>query len=260
VTSEQQGDADDFLTEMVRRAPLFEALGEQALDLNELENTLSVSRSTIHRTTESLDDQGVIRKANGTFELTGFGETVADELDQFRLRVDAARKLAPFLNTVDVGWIDVPVECFGDAETTEPKPRQPHFGVKRIIDLIEAADSLRMFSSIISPFYVDVVHREMMEGMEIEVIFDSDIVEIIEEEYAREAREVFETGRFEVQVHEDVPFELFLFDDRLGMAAHDASGIPRAFVETDSGGAIEWGETVYERYRREASDASTLLA
>lgn len=249
---------EEFLVETVKRAPLFELLADEPHEASELVDTLDMSRSTIHRATRSFVEKGLLRKSNERFELTGFGRAVADEVVGFRNRVTAAKKLRPFLNTVELTEVeeltdeDVPMSAFSDATVVHPKPRQPHFAVKRIIELIEESESVHMFSSIISPFYVDVAYRELLNGTEIEVVFDPEVVEIIAAEYADKARKAAEAGEFEVLVEPGIPFELFVFDDCIGMAAHDESGIARVFVETDAPEAVEWAESVYETYRDRA--------
>lgn len=241
----------EFAAELAKRAPVFEALRDGPRTAAELEEALAMSRSTIHRVTQSFCEHGVLDKSGREFELTGLGSEVARELSAYRERVEAARRLEPFLNTVEPS-MEVPVEHFEDATVTRPRARQPHFGVKRILELIEASDSIRTFTTIISPVYVEAAHREMLDGTRIEVVFDEELVGIITDEYHEETVEALDTGLFDVLVYDGVPFELFLFDDTMGMAAHDDAGIPRAFVETDDPDAVSWAERVYERYRERA--------
>lgn len=248
-TMERENLTDNLLVDIVKRASLFELLSDGPREANELVENLDMSRSTVHRTTHSFVENGLVRESDAGFELTGFGDAVADEVTDFRTRVASANKLEEFLNTIEPTDVDVPIERFADADVTHPKPRQPHFAVKRIIELIEESESLQIFSSVISPFYIDVAYREIMAGTEIDVIFDQQIVEIIASEYAERATEAARTGKFEIRVRDDVPFELFVFDGCIGMAAHDDNGIARVFVETDSPEAVEWAEGVYESYR-----------
>lgn len=243
--------------EAVRRSDLLAALQSSPASPSELEQSLDISRSTIHRALKTLEELHLVEKTSGQYELTGVGTFVAAETNGYRERVDAAMSLEPFLNLVEID--DIPVEHFADAEVTRPKPRQPHYSVRRIIDLIERSAHLRIFSTIISPFYVDVAHREMLDGMEIQAIFDEGIIDIVLGEYEQEAYEAFETGCFDVHMHANLPFELFLFDDRIGMAAHDENGIARVFVETQSDEAIDWATDLYERYLEQSTALSPTL-
>lgn len=259
--------SEQLLVEVAKRAPLLDLLREGPREVNEMVERLDMSRSTIHRTTRSLTEKGLLRNGDAC-QLTGFGRTVAEEVAHFRARIAGAAKLRAFLNTahgddansnrsepnhVGPDGPDVPVEKFADATVSRPKPRQPHFAVKRIIELMERAESVQIFSGIISPFYVDAAYRQMRNGTEIEVVFDPEVVEIVAEEYTEKARKAAETGQFEILVHENVPFELFVFDDRAGIAAHDDGGIAQVFVEVDAPTAVTWAENVYEDYRERAT-------
>ena len=257
--TEDSSDSDEqLLVEIARRAELFEALRETSHTARELESRLRMSRSTIHRATHSLEERGVIRKNGDGYELTGMGRVLAEGLFDIQTKTEAACRLKPFLNTIEASEVDIPVEEFAEARVTRPRPRQVHFGVSRIIDCIDETESLKIFSSILSPLYVDTALRNMHCGTEINAIFDADLVDIITERYAEEAFEALETGRFHVRVTEHIPFELFIFDDQMGMAAHDDNGVPRAFVETDSRGAIRWAENLFSRYA-EAANSIDLL-
>lgn len=246
----------DFVTEVVARGELLSLLREQPRTGPTLAKHANVSRSTVHRVTETLQELGLVDKPDERFYLTGLGRLVAAEFEQFRRRVETARRLEPFLNTVDPSAVDVPLESFADVTVTAPRPRQAHVGVKRIIELIERSDSLRMFSSIISPLYVDAALAEMLDGMEITVLFDAEVMDIVGTRFAEEARRAFETGRFHVAVVEEVPFELFLFDDRMGMAAHDDAAVARAFVESRAPEARAWAEELFEEYAAGADEVT----
>lgn len=238
------------MVEAVQRFPLLRTLRRRSGEPRELERTLSMSRSTIHRATSSLEEKGLLSRGDEGIELTPLGRTVTDEIEDMRADLDTATRLAPFLNTVEDPDIGIPLELFADADVTHRQPRQAHFGVKRIIDRIEATDSLCMFSTIVSPLYVEVVHREILDGTDVEVIFDAEVSDVILENYRSETTEALSTGRFHLLVGDDIPFELFIYDDGMGMAAHDADGIARAFVETDAPAAVEWAEELYARYEK----------
>ncbi|WP_158059335.1 helix-turn-helix transcriptional regulator [Halorussus halophilus] len=247
---------DDLLVDAVKRAELFDTLKQGRHETPELVDSLNMSRSTVHRTTRSFSEKGLLEETDDGYELTEFGHSVADAVEAFRTEVSTAYDLETFLNIAEPTAVDVPLPAFEDATVTHPKPRQPHFAVKRIIELIESSESVRLFSSIISPFYVDVAHREMLNGTEIEVIFEYDVVDIIASEYTAKATEAAETGLFEVRVRDDLPFELFIFDDRIGMAAHDEQGIARVFVESECPKAVTWAEDVYEQFKSDADEVS----
>jgi predicted transcriptional regulator len=247
----------DFLLEAVRRAPLLRSLRSESADAGDLAESVDMSRSTIHRATNSLENYNIVEETNGTYELTGLGEVIAEEIETFSTRACTALSLKQYLNSIDMNGNGIPVEYFIDAKITRRKSRQPHATLHRIIELIESSDSLQMFSTVLSPVYVDVGYREMMNGTKIEAIFDREAIDIMLSEYPEKAHETIATGNFDVYTHDGLPFELFILDDKIGMAAHNENGTAEVLVECDDPLAIEWAEDLYAKHLSKA-DSLTL--
>ena len=244
----------EFLLEAIRRRPILSALQRGPASAAELADSIEMSRSTIHRATNTLEEHNVLEQSDDRFELTSLGRILAEKTAAFGDQAWGALVLEPFLNAVEMDGI--PVEHLVDGRITRPTPRQPHASIQRIVELVEEASSLRMLSTVLSPIYVDVGYREMMDGMAIEAVFDEAAIEIMVSKYPEKAYETIRTGNFDVYSHHGLPFELFLFDETVGMAAHDENGIARSVVESDTPPALEWAEEIYERHRAEAEPLS----
>lgn len=247
-------EIDDVTLEIVRRTPLLYALRSQPLDSGELAEVLPISRSTIHRATRTLRREGILKKDDDELLLTGLGEVVADETRRFQRDLLVARRLDELLNIVREENIDIPLEHFRDAEIWRPKRNQAHFGAKRIIDLIEESEALKLFTSIISPLYVDTAGQQMMEGTDIEAIFDATVINDVISEYPAEARKALDSGHFTLYVGRCIPFELFLYDETIAISVHDHSGLPQMFVESAEPKALDWGQGLYQRYKERADE------
>lgn len=240
----------ELLLEIVRRRPVLQALRSGPAGGSELARSVDLSRSTVHRATNSLEEHNLVAKSDGEYELTRLGRVVAEKVATFRAEVGAAQSLEPFLNTIDMDGF--PTEHFIEARITRPTPRQPHMSIQRIIELIEGSDTLRMLSTVLSPLYVDVGYREMRDGMEIEAVFDEEVIDIMVSQYTHKAYETIEMGNFSVYAHQGLPFELFILDDKIGMAAHDENGVARVLIECESAAALDWAEALYVEHRAEA--------
>lgn len=246
---------DDDVTEVVKRGPILDALRDEPQDANRLDERLAFSRSTIHRATNDLVDLGLLRKRDGRFELTSFGRVVEQRLADFRRDLDTADRLSPFLDAVEPG-VELPLDRLADATVSGPERGRAHFAVKRISDLMSESASLRTFAGVVSPIYVDICCREAKAGAHVQAVFDRQVVDVLFNEYATEYREAIEQGELEVRIRDDCPFELFLFDDRVGMTAHDDGGQATMFVESTDATVYEWAEALFERYRSESEFAT----
>lgn len=249
-------DDREFLLEAVRRAPLLEYLGRAPASAADVVEGVEMSRSTVHRALDSLTDLGLIRKRGGAYELTNLGELLLAELERFGARARTARSLTPFLNSVGMDGTEIPVEHLSDATVIRREPRRPHATVHRIMELFDRAAEVRMFSTVVSPIYVDMAYPKMVDGMEIRAVFEREVVDLLLSEYPEKAHETMASGNFDVYARDGLPFELFVFEDRIGMAAHDDRGNAEVLIETGDPGAVAWAEDLYERYLSTATSVS----
>ncbi|QLG49343.1 helix-turn-helix transcriptional regulator [Natrinema halophilum] len=243
--------------ELVRRGELLDALFDGPKTPGELEAETSFSRSTVHRAIESLVEQHVLTESDCGFELTGFGRVVATETAEYRTNVVTAGRLQPLLDEVDATAVTLPLDGLEGAEITRPKQAHAHVATTRITDLLAGSNRIRLFSGVISPIFLDIAYKQVLSGTEVVAIFDRRVIEILFSEYGKNAREAARTGRFEVMIYDDCPFELFLCDGTVGIAAHD-DGFLRLLVESDDLGVYEWAESVFDRYR-ERSEYATIF-
>lgn len=249
-------DKREFLLEAIRRAPLLEYLGCGSANAGEILEDVDTSRSTLHRALDSLSELEVVREAGGEYELTRLGRVIVEEMDRFGTRVWTASSLTQFLNSISMEGTEIPIEYLSDATVVRREPRQPHATIHRIMELFEKADELRMFSTVISPIYVDIGYKQMMDGMAIEAIFEREVVDLMLSEYPEKAYETMAMGNFDIYAHDDVPFELFVFEDRIGMAAHNGQGNAEILVESDDPTVLSWAEDLYERHHADATSLS----
>lgn len=244
----------DRLVRLVKRAPVLEALRAEALDRQELQDALDVSKPTVHRIARSLGEMGVVDRTEGEFKLTEQGQILADEFERLEAVVEAADRLAPLLETVAVGDLDLDVETFADATVTLAEPGSPYQPLERFLALVESTGSLRGFdSTTLAPVSVGTIYGRIADGMETEVVYPPDTAAGIMETAPDRGQEMIESGNLRVWVHDDVPCGLAIFDDRVGLGGYDATtGTLVAFADTAAPEARAWAEETFEAYRDEA--------
>lgn len=247
-TSESPQDLQSLLAEAVRRAPLLrELLEEGPARPNELTDRVSSSRSTIHRATDALESLSLIhRTQNGEYALTNLGVYVAEATVTYQEEVRTANALEPFLNEIVDDEL-IPVRHFNDARITMRTPREPHVVIQRLDTLLTQSEHLQMLSTVLSPIHVEIGYREIMGGTTVEAIFEPQCIDVMLEKHLEKVRETTNTGRFSVYMHENLPFEVFILDDRMGMAVHSPDGGAEVLVESQHDQAITWAQTLFAR-------------
>ena len=244
----------DRLGDVVRHGPVLEALRRGPLDRREIEDALEVSRATSHRFTQWLDEQGFVEKVDGRFQLTGRGQTVADEVMRFEANLRTADRLAPLLDAVCDDHQEFVVEPFVDARVTVAEADDPYRPVDRFITLVRESSTFRGFNTThMAPLVLGEFHEQVFEATETEIVYLPSIVEKLFETYPERATAAVADGHLALRTRDDLPYGLAIFDDRVGIGGYDEStGQMQVFVDTESPIAREWAERVYASVRADS--------
>lgn len=244
----------DLFSRLIRCSPVLEAIREEPLDRREVEAQLGISNSTSHRYTRSLGDLGLIEKSHGRFDLTELGEAVADVVATFERDVATTLRLAPLLEAVRNTTPSCSIAAFTDATVTTAERGDSYSHVKRFITLVTETNTLRGLDiDCIAPFYIDELTQRVLNGMEIEAIDFPDTLEETMDHYPYVCAKVCVNGDFTPWLHNDLPFGLAIFDNRVGIGVRDPGGRRlQLFVDTDSPAARKWANAVYDAYKDEA--------
>ena len=237
----------DLLGDIVRHGPALEALRSEPLDRREIEERLDVSRATSHRFTQWLDEQDLVEKVDGRFQLTGAGEAVADEVLRFEANVRTVHRLSPLLDAVCEDHQEFVLEPFVDAEVTLAEPEDPYRPIERFLSLLRDSASFRGFNTThMAPLVLGEFHHQIFKETDTEIIYLPPIIEKLFETYPEQAREAIESGHLALRTRDDLPYGLAIFDDRVGIGGYDENtGLMQVFVDTDTQIAREWAERVY---------------
>lgn len=245
---------DDVLVELIRRHEVFEALADDALEKPELASVLDISPATAHRILTSFREKGYIRRTGRGYELTPLGARLREVTERFRSETDQTYRLEALYETVIEADIDVDVEYFDGATVTVAKSGDPYRPINRFAHLLAETETLRGFDTTsVSPSYVEDIHERIVDGMPIEIVFETAVIDRLSTEYADLADVAFERENLTLFAHDEIPFGLALFDDRVGIGVYDSElGILSVFIDTDNEDAYAWGERLFDQYRAAA--------
>ena len=244
----------DLFIDLIRHSSMLEALQGGTLDRRELEQRLEISRATSHRHTKSLTEKGLIERPGGEFVLTESGKVVADTVSTFVTNARMTFCLRPVLGAVHDTAPGFNVEVFADATVTSAKHGDAYGPMTRFVSLLGGTETLRGFDTFsIAPTYMEKFQQRILDGMQTEVIDPPAVTENVMDNYPERCVQVCVSKYFTLWLHDDLPYGLVIFDDRVGIGVRDPdTRTLRAFVDTDSAAAREWAEAVYESYKEEA--------
>jgi predicted transcriptional regulator len=248
----------DELIQVLRHRHVFAELQAEVLERRQLEDRLDVSRATSHRYVRTLEELGLIEKADGGFALTNLGTDIAATVATFETEVSARLRLAPMVDVMRNITPPVDIAAFEDATVTSVEHGDPFAPLTRFVSLVQVTETLRGINTCrIAPTYMDEFQGRILDGMQTELIDLPQILEDIMERYPEKCVQVCVSENLILWIHEDrdaLPFGLVLFDDRVGIGIFDTTkGSLEAFIDTDEPAAREWATAVYDQYQSESS-------
>ncbi|WP_293033174.1 winged helix-turn-helix domain-containing protein [Natronococcus sp.] len=262
-------DDIEFLVSSTHRVGVLDALTSGPCDRDELRTITGASSPTMGRILTDFQNRHWIERDRRMYQLTGLGEFVADQFEDFVNAMEYQRRLQevwPWLPHEIDGFS---IELFTDVVVSRPGPGYPYKPVERLTELITTTESMRGFgmallkSGNLEPFFDHVRDDLMCEYIYPPVVF--------EELLSWDKETVLETTahiNYTVLLHDDLPLDdrcgLCLFDDRVSICCYDPeTGALRSLIDTESDEMHGWAESYYEQFRDEArllDDATDLLS
>lgn len=241
------------------RREVIELLAADARTQAEIADTLDISRSTVTRAIQDLQEYGLVERAAGEYRATRMGEALLESHDRYLEEVGeivAAEGLFEHLPR------DAPFESWLLTEGTyhPVEPGAPFQVRERVNDQFRNAVEItglgrtRSERESASVYYEKVIE----EGRPVENVLSADLYGHIQS--LEWAPEFFGAENIDIHVHESVPYGLFVIDqpdtERMIMIIYDEEDAMKGIICSESPSAIGWARDVFETYRAEAVPAA----
>lgn len=251
-------DVIEFIARSDHRVGVLDALVERPCDRDDLRTVTGASSPTMGRVLADFEDRRWIVREGRTYRLTRLGEFVADQFIDLRTAMETERKLRDVVAWLPREMEGFSVDLFTDPVISYPGPGYPYEPVERVTQLIEETDEMRgLGTTIVKSSNLEAACRAILDGMEFEFIYTPGVLETIVSWNPAKVSESAACENCTSLVHDSLPDSewcgLGIYDDRVGICCHDVeTGVLQAVIDTDSPEALEWADSVYERYRKEA--------
>jgi predicted transcriptional regulator len=254
------GRDDEVTTVLLEREQVLSALQDGPCDHRTLEERLDISKSTCHRIVRTLENNGLVRKSDGGYELTELGRVLKRQVDRYESAVDTAVEMEPLLRGIAQSDVDFEIELFADANIVHAQSNNPHPPINRFIELLRDSETLRnMGPTPVAPTMVDEVADLLFnEEKRLEIIKPEPVISHYVSSQGEPLRRAAEQKKVGFRICDDITFGLSLYDDHVGVRGYNLdTGSILLFADTDDPEAVAWGEAVFESYRSRAEPMST---
>jgi predicted transcriptional regulator len=235
---------------------MLDALDGTRMDVREVMEALDSPRSTAQRNLSILEERGWVETAGSGYTTTIVGKLLRAEFLGMGETAAKIERMAPFLNTADEP-AEVAVDQLSDVLVTTPEPTRPHSPRKRLLAIFEEADCVRGFLPVVSSLSVEKSRRaDASSEPNDEYVISSAAFDALHDQYVKnvDGTEIDPPVHIDVRVYDgDLPYGLFVSDGALAIAAYDEFGRIQVLVDSTSETTSEWGERMYEAYRRQST-------
>lgn len=243
----------NLLTQSPVRVRILKLLHEQGeLDRRELTEQFDVSRVTVKRNLDALEQQGWIANSRPGYGITPLGEIVVEEfypaIDTFKLN----QTLRPFLQWFPEDDLEFDVRALADAKVVVSDSSNPYAPVNRHLEVMQSADRFRCLLPAVALQPMMAARDCVIEyDQEQEVVFGANVASTLEEEpeYEEVIDELAELDNCRLLVaRSELSYYLGLCEECVQIGVEDDDGVPKALVETEAEEVREWAEGTYQDY------------
>jgi predicted transcriptional regulator len=246
-----------YLSGSENRVQLLDALQEPKRP-GDIVDEQSASRATVQRALSGFTERGWVQKemATGSYRLTTAGKLVHKAYHELVDVVDTVEEAGDSLSLLGDIEPSIPLKSVQSASVTVATPKAPHAAMESYFDGLEDLtdiDYLYGISPILSPVVNDAHEEIVGSGVPTELIIDEATFEKVQGGENESTNDSPGIETFTLYVFPgSIRFGLGIVGGHVFVGAYDNHGQHRANLDGDDDALLEWAQTVFEKYKREA--------
>lgn len=244
-----------FLALSENRIAILAALRDAEHTRDGLMETTEVSRPTLGRILDDLEERAWITQSGQDAQITALGTWVHDALSDFLETMDDARQLRAVERWLSTDTLPFELHCFLDATVTVPSQNDPLAPMHRASELGHTAKESRVLTHALPTPCLNAHWEAITSGRQHfeAVVTPSVVATMAEPAHRSQFSDILSADRASVFVAEDpIPDVLGINDDVVYFGVDDPKGAPLALIETDDETVRAWAEETFEASREAA--------
>jgi predicted transcriptional regulator len=223
---------------------------------DELMDAIDVSRPTLARILDDLEERAWITQHGQTCRITSLGAWVHDEFTGLLTMMDTARRLRAVEQWLSAETLSFDLSRLADAGITLPSQNEPLAPMHRASELERVATRSRLFTHALPVLCLDA-HWEAITtaSQQFEAVVTPRVVETMTKPpHASQFEDILAAERATVFVYDGTISDVVGINDGVVyFGIDDDKGAPLALIETDDEAIRAWAEETFESYRERSS-------
>ena len=241
----------EFLARSANRGDVLTLVAEAPHDRQALARETGASQPTLGRILRDFEERNWVRATEGGYTATATGRLVAAGLTELSESLAAElhlREVSQWLPTDGLGF---DLGRLGEATITTPTQTRPSAPISRVIELIEAAHRVRIFSHAFNEQTLAAVVEWVADGGQFEGVFSAAAIDAVAHETGLrgQLQQLQAADRARIRVIDDaIPLAVTVADDTVSLLLRDDDGRLQAAVDTDDPEVEVWATDRHGRY------------
>jgi predicted transcriptional regulator len=248
----------EFLALSENRVKVLTLLAEQRRTRRALETETGASQATLSRILGDFQDRSWVRQDGSEYVATATGKLVAEGFNDLLDILETESELRGLVRYLPTHAMDFDLRHLADATITTPTQTRPNAPVRRLLDLVERAETVKAFSHAFNEQNLTVVERRASAGdLAFSGVLSRSAVDALADD--RELRDRFgsllDASETEIHVREEgIPLAVTIADETVHMLLRDETGVLRASIDTDDAAVRSWALETFDHYWRTATE------
>ena len=245
----------EFLARSANRGDVLTLVADSPHGRQALAEKTGASQPTLGRILRDFEERNWVAATEDGYAATATGRLVAAGLTELSESLAAElhlREISEWLPTDDLGF---DLGRLGEATITVPTQTRPSAPISRVIELIEAAGRVRIFSHAFNEQTLAAVVEWVAAGGEFDGIFSAAAIDAVAHETAlrEQLHQLHAADGAMIRVLEAaIPLAVTIADDTVSLLLRDEQGHLQAAVDTDEPAVRAWATERHDQYRESA--------
>lgn len=242
----------EFLALSPNRVDALTLLADQPRTRRELVELTGASQPTLGRILGDFEDRTWIARENSEYAATATGRLVAKGFGELLEIVETEEKLRTVVRWLPTDAMTFDLRHLSEATITTPSQVRPNAPVKRALELLRAADDVRIFSYAFNEQSLGVINEQTATGdQRFRGVFSSRAIDALadDSQLRRRLQALLASEQADIRItDETIPLAVTIVDESVHLFLRDDNGILQASIDVDDTAVRSWADELFEQY------------
>ncbi|KAB1185397.1 MULTISPECIES: winged helix-turn-helix domain-containing protein [Haloferax] len=242
----------EFLALSPNRVAALQYLTEEPRTRRELVELTSASQPTLGRILHDFEDRAWVRQEDSTYTATVTGKLVSRGFEELVGILETDVELRPIVRWLPADEITFDLDHLRAATVTTPSRVRPNAPVKRVLDLLNDANEVKVVSYAFNEQSLERIAERTAAGEQrFDGVFSSSAIDALADDskLREQLRNLLTADGATIRIADDpIPVAATIADSVVHLFLRDDNGILQASVDIDEPEVHSWAETLFEQY------------